>query len=175
MLNLRRLGSTVRLENRLTRLDAAIGPLGVFTRAGADVEALLPGERLPEARALLHRGQRPKDIPHHAAPDGSALRVSSFAFLFVGLLCVAVIAFASEIRPIDSNSPDYGYDEALVTQMSPALSAELLSNCSDHDAGITGRSKDGFDRLGISTIVTRGGPSSAASLHAKARGVNHVE
>ena len=173
MLNLRPLGSTVRLENRLTRLDAAIGPLGVFTSAGADVDALLPGERLPEARALLHRGQRPKDIPHHAAPDGSALRVSSFAFLFVGLLCAA--AFASEIRPIDSNSPDYGYDEALVSQMSPALSAELLSNCSDHDAGITGRSKDGFDRLGISTIVTRGGPSSAASLHAKARGVNHVE
>jgi hypothetical protein len=45
MLNLRPLGSTVRLENRLTRLDAAIGPLGVFTSAGADVDALLPGER----------------------------------------------------------------------------------------------------------------------------------
>jgi len=119
MLNLRPLGSTVRLENRLTRLDAAIGPLGVFTSAGADVDALLPGERLPEARALLDRGQRLKDIHHHAAPDGSALRVSSFAFLFVGLLCAAVIAFPSEIRPIDSNSPDYGYDEALTIQMSP--------------------------------------------------------
>jgi hypothetical protein len=124
---------------------------------------------------VLHRPQRLKDVHHHAAPDGSALRVSFFAFLFVGLLCAAVVAFASEIRPIDSNSPDYGYDEALAIQMSPSLSAELLSNCSDHAAGITGRSKDGFDRLGISTIVARGAPSSAANLHAKATRGNHVE
>ena len=119
MPNLRPLGSTVRLENRLTRLDAAIGPLGVFTSDRGDIDALLPGERLPEARAVLDRRQRLKDIHHHAALDGSALRVSLFAFLFVGLLCAAVIAFASEIRPIDSNSPDYGYDEALTIQMSP--------------------------------------------------------
>jgi hypothetical protein len=173
MLNLRPLGSTVRLEKQLTRSDAAVRPLGVFASDGVNVDTLLPGERLPEARAALHRRQCIKDIPHHAAPDGSALRVSSFAFLFVGLLCAA--AFASEIRPIDSNSPDYGYDEALVTEMSPPLSAEFFSNCSDHDAGITGRSKDRFDRLGIITIVARGAPSSAANLHAKARGGNHVE
>jgi hypothetical protein len=91
------------------------------------------------------------------------------------LLSVAVIAFASEIRPIDSNSPNYGYDEALVTQMSPLLGAEFFSNCSDHDGGITGRSKGGFDRLGISTIVAHGAPSSAANVHAKAKGGNHVE
>jgi hypothetical protein len=98
-----------------------------------------------------------------------------FAFLFVGLLCAAAIAFASEIRPIDSNSPDYGYDEALAIQMSPPLSADFFSNCSDRDAGITGRSKDGFDRLGISAIVARRAPSSATKLHAKATGGNHVE
>ena len=175
MLKLRPPRSAVRLEKQLTQSDVVAGPFGVFTSDGADLDALLPGVRLPEARALLHRRQRPKDVIHHAGPDGLALRISSFAFLFVGLLCAAAIAFAFEMRPIDPNSPDYGYDEALVTQMSRPLSAEFLSNCSDHEAGITGRSKDGFDRLGISTIVARGAPSSAANLQATARGVYHVE
>ena len=118
MLNLRPLGSTVRLEKQPTKSVAAVSPLGVFTSNRVDVDALLPGERLSEAQAVLHWRQRLKDLHHHAAPDGS-IRVSLFAFLFVGLLCAAVIAFASEIRPIDSNSPDYGYDEALTIRMSP--------------------------------------------------------
>jgi hypothetical protein len=54
--------------------------------------------------------------------------------------------------------------------MSPPLGVEFFSNCSDHDAGITGRSKEGFERLGISRIVARGAPSSAGNVHAKAKG-----
>ena len=69
-------------------------------------------------------------------------------FLFVGLLCAAVVAFASEVRPIDSNSTAYGYDEALAAQMSPLLGTEFLSNCSDDDAEITERSENGFEQAG---------------------------
>jgi hypothetical protein len=107
--------------------------------------------------------------------DTSENRVRSFALAFVGLLCAMVIGFVSEIRPLEPDSPDYGYDEALETETSSLSSANFLSNCSDDGPTIAGASKDGLDRLGVSVIVAHAAASPTAKLHAKAIGGNHVE
>ena len=107
--------------------------------------------------------------------DTSEIRLRSFALAFVGMLCATVIGFVSEIRPLNPNSPDYGYDKALGTQTSSLSSASFLSNCDDDGAAIAGASTDGLDRLGVSAIVAHVAASSTAKLHAKAIGGNHVE
>jgi hypothetical protein len=107
-----------------------------------------------------------------ATLDTSEIRLRSFALPFVGVLCAIVIGFLSEIRPLNPNSPDYGYDKALGTQTS---SASFMSNCDDDGAAIAGASKDGLDRLGVRAIVAHVAASSTAELHAKAIRGNHVE
>jgi hypothetical protein len=128
-------------------------------------------QKIPVARRRLIRARLVDDAPM----DTSEIRLRSFALAVVGMLCATVIGFVSEIRPLNPNSPDYGYDEALGTQTSSLSSASFLSNSDDDGAAIPGASKDGLDRLGVSAIVAHVAASSAAKLHAKAIGGNHVE
>ncbi len=53
----------------------------------------------------------------HAA-DRSEFRIESFVLAFVGMLCATVLGFLSEMRPLDPNSADRGYDESLGSQSS---------------------------------------------------------
>jgi hypothetical protein len=140
-------------------------------------DGLLPGERLQqdEAPARLHRQERPTDVPPDAPSNRSDVRVRPFALAFVGLLRATVIGFVSEIRPLEPDSPDNGYDEALGTETSSMSSANFLSNCSDDGPTIAGASKDGLDRLGVSAIAAHAAASPTAKLHAKAIGAHHVE
>jgi hypothetical protein len=99
----------------------------------------------------------------------------SFMLGFVGLLFVAVIGFVSATQALISASADYGYDEALGTQTSSLSSVGFSSNCSDDGPTIAGASKDGSEKRKGSAIVAPGAGSSAANLHARAKGGNHVE
>ena len=118
---------------------------------------------------------RDMDRLSRTTSDTSEIRLRSFALAFVGMLCATVIGFVSEIRPLNPNSPNYGYDKALETQTSSLSSASFLSNCDDDGAAIAGASKDGLDRLGVSAIVAHVAPSSTAKLHTQAIGGHGVE
>jgi hypothetical protein len=98
----------------------------------------------------------------------------SFALAFVVLLCATVIGFVSEIRPLNPDSPDYGYDEALGTETSSLSSATFVSSGSCDSASSAGASKDGLDGLGVSAIAARRRGANG-QLHAKAIGGNRAE
>ncbi len=63
-----------------------------------------------------------------------------------------MIGFVSEIRPLEADSPDYGYDEALGTQ-SASMSSASAPSCSDDCPVAVGMSEDGSNRLGASAIA----------------------
>jgi hypothetical protein len=109
-----------------------------------------------------------KQLECAASPDAPSnrwdVRVRSFALAFVGLLCAMVIGFVSEIHPLNPDSPDYGYDEALGTQTSSLSSATFVPNRSCDSAATTGASKDGLDRLGASAIAAHAAEAGTASF-----------
>ncbi len=69
-------------------------------------------------------------------PDTPEMRLWSFAFGVVGLLCAMAIEFVSASRPPVPNSVDYGYDERLEAGSKTELS------CSDKGAAIVGAAMD---------------------------------
>ena len=80
------------------------------------------------------------------------------------LLCATVIGFVSEIRPLKSDSPDYGYDEALGTETSFLTRARLQSNCSGASQGTAEAFSGGSDRLRISAMAVHAAASPTASV-----------
>ena len=110
---------------------------------------------------------RDLDRLFRATTDTSENRVGSFALGFFGLLCAMAVGFVSELRPLVSNSVDYGYDEQLEAQASSLSGAKLVSNCSDKGAAIVGAAAatDSLDdELRAGPITARGGPPSTAKL-----------
>jgi hypothetical protein len=103
-------------------------------------------------------------------------RVGSFALGSFGLLCAMAVGFVSELRPLDSNSVDHGYDEQLEAQTLSLSVAADVSNCSDQGASIVGAAaKDSLDELRAGAIAARGGPPSTAKLQTQAIGGGLVE
>ena len=90
--------------------------------------------------------------------------MKSFALAFVSMLRAAVIGFVSEIRPIKSDSPDYGYDEALGTETSFLSRARLQSNCSGASQGTAEAFSGGSDRLRISAMAAHAAAPPTASI-----------
>ena len=90
--------------------------------------------------------------------------MKSFALPFVSMLCATVIGLVSEIRPLNSDSPDYGYDEALGTETSFLSRARLQSNCSGASQGTAEASNGGSDRLRISAMAAHAAPLPTASV-----------
>jgi hypothetical protein len=94
---------------------------------------------------------------------------------FVGMLCATLIGFVSEIRPLDQNSPDHGYDEALGTQTSSLSSANFPRNSPDDGAAIVRGAKGGPDRRGVRATVGCVDAPSTANFHANTIGGGHVD
>jgi hypothetical protein len=117
-----------------------------------------------EGPPLLRRQGRPTDLPLGAPSLQSGAWVRSFALAFIGMLCVTVISFVSEIRSLKQHSSDYGYDEALGTESSSLSNANFLSNCSDDSRATARASKGGLDGLGVSPIAAHAAASSTASF-----------
>ena len=90
--------------------------------------------------------------------------MKSFALAFVSMLCATVIGVVSEIRPLKSDLPDYGYDEALGTETSFLSRAMLQSNCSGESQGTAEASNGGSDRLRISAMAVHAAASPTASV-----------
>jgi hypothetical protein len=175
MLTLRSI-DPVAIEKQLESPGAPVISIGVSTIDVADVDGLAPRGRRQQEEAPVrrHRQERPTGGSPDAPSTRSDVGVRSFALAFVGLLCATVIGFVSEIRPLNPDSPDYGYDEALGTETSSRSSATFVSNCSCDSAASAGASKDGLDALGTSAIAAcRRGANS--QLHAKAIGGNRAE
>ena len=74
------------------------------------------------------------------------------------------IGFVSEIRPLKSDLPDYGYDEALGIETSFLSRAMLQSNCSGESQGTAEASNGGSDRLRISAMAVHAAASPTASV-----------
>jgi len=109
-----------------------------------------------------------KQLQSAASPDAPSNRwdvpVRSFVLAFVGLLCATVIGFVSEVRPLNPDSPDYGYDEALGTESSSPSSATLESICSCDSAASAGASKDALDGLAVTAIAAHAAESPTANF-----------
>lgn len=148
---------SIAVEKQLKSADALAILVSSPAIDAANVDGSLARQRLQQndARALLLR---------HAQPDA---RIKSFALAFVGLLCAMVIGFASEIRPLKPDSPDYGYDEALGIETSSPSSANPLSNCSSDSPATAGASEDGLDARGVSAIAARAAASPIANFTSK--------
>ena len=104
------------------------------------------------------------DVPLDPPWVQADVRVKSFALAFVSMLCATVIGFASEFRPLNSDSPDYGYDEALGTETSFLSRARLQSNCSGASQGTAEASNAGSDWLRISAMATHAALLLTASV-----------
>ena len=120
------------IEKRLESPDALVISASASTIDAADVDELPPRGRLQreETPAPLHRQKGRTDVRLDSPWVQADVRVKSFALAFVSMLCATVIGFVSEIRPLSSDSPDYGYDEALGTETCFLSRARLQSNCS---------------------------------------------
>ena len=90
--------------------------------------------------------------------------MKSFALAFVSMLCATVIGFVSEIRPLEPDSPDYGYDEALGPESSFLSRARLQSNCSGASQGTAEAFSGGSDRLRISAMAAHAAALPTASV-----------
>jgi hypothetical protein len=111
-----------------------------------------------------------------ATTDTSENRVGSFVRGFFGLLCAMAVGFVSELRPLVSNSVDYGYDEQLEAQAPSLSGAKLVSNCSDKGAATVGAADmESLDELRTGATTARGGPSSTAKHQIQAIGGHLVE
>ncbi len=132
----------------------------------------LPAEIARQDGALVRfrRQERPAKLPSEPSSDRSEVRIRSFVLAFVGMLCATFIGFVSEIPPLDPNSPDHGYDEALATRTSSPSSA----NCDEGGAIFTG-AKGGPAWLGARATVGCVDGSSAVDLRAKTSGGDHVD
>lgn len=106
----------------------------------------------------------------HPRSDASEIRLKAFVLGFLGLLCAMTIGFVSEIRLLDPDAPDYGYDEALGTDTSSLPSASFLSNHSNDGPATAGASRDGLDRLSVNAA-----PSSPTAKLQPATGGRDVE
>ena len=104
------------------------------------------------------------DVPLDSPWVQADARVKPFALAFVSMLCATVIGFVSEIRPLKSASPDYGYDEALGTETSFLSRARLQSNCSRASQGAVEASNGGSDRLRISAMAAHAAALPNASV-----------
>ena len=104
------------------------------------------------------------DVPLDSPWVQADARVKPFALAFVSMLCATVIGFVSEIRPLKSDSPDYGYDETLGTETSFLSRARLQSNCSGARQGTAEASNGGSDRLGISAMAAHAAALPNASV-----------
>ena len=100
------------------------------------------------------------DVPLDSPWVQADARVKPFALAFVSMLCATV----SEIRPLKSDLPDYGYDEALGTEISFLSRARLQSNCSGARQGAAQASNGGSDRLRISAMSVHAAASPTASV-----------
>lgn len=149
------------IEKRPESRDALVISASASRIDAADVDELPPRGRLQkeETPAPLHRQKARTDVPLDPPWVRADVRVKSFALAFVGMLCAMVIGFMSEIRPLKSDSPDYGYDEALGTETSFLSRERLQSNCSGASQGTAEASNGGSDRPGIGAM-----PAHAAAL-----------
>ncbi len=124
----------------------------------------------------LRQGEAPVRAPRQERPssDRSDVRIGSFVLASIGMLCAAFLGFVSEIRPLDPNSPDRGYDEALGNRTLSVSSANFPRDRCDEGAPIFGAAMGGRERTGVRATV---GCVDAwtADLNAKPRGGNHVE
>jgi hypothetical protein len=159
----------IAIEKQLPSPDAPVIWINVSTVDAADVDKLVPGERLQLEAAPARRAPegRPADIPLEAPSAESDVLLRPFALAFVAMLCATVIGFVSDIRPVRSHSPDYGYDEALGTETSSLSSANSLSNRSDASLAAAEAPKDGLDRLRVTAIAAHTGASLPASFTSK--------
>src|SRR5215471_6806069 len=114
----------VAIEKRLQSPDALVISTSASTIDAADVDELPPRGRIQqeETPALLHRQKGRTDVPLDPPWVQTDVRVKSFVLAFVSMLCTTVIGFVPEIRPLKSDSPDYGYDEALGTETARGFS-----------------------------------------------------
>jgi hypothetical protein len=144
----------IAIEKRLESPDALVISGSASTIDAADVDELPPRGRLQqeETSAPLHRQKGRTDVPLDPSWVQADVRVM-FALDFVSMPCGTVIVFVSEIRPLKSDSPDYGYDEALGTETSFLSRTRLQSNCSGASQGTAEASSAGSDRLRISTMA----------------------
>ena len=156
----------VAIEKRLESPDALVISASASTIDAADVDELPPRGRLQqeETPAPLHRQKGRTDVPLDPPWLQADARVKSFALAFVSMLCARVIGFVSEIRPLKSDLPDYGYDEALGTETSFLSRAMLQSNCSGESQGTAEASNGGSDRLRISAMAVHAAASPTASV-----------
>jgi hypothetical protein len=102
----------------------------------------------------------------------SAKPVESFVLVFVGMLCATFIGFVSEMRPLTSDLPDRGYDEALGTQTNsvPGIPAKG----SDRGASLAGELRCGPTTPAIEAAVVCVSASATASLPTTIGG-DHVQ
>lgn len=145
----------VATEKRLESPDALVISASASTIDAADVDELPPRGRLQqeETPAPLHRQKGRTDIPLDPPRVQADVRVKSFAFPFVRMLCATVIGFVSEIRPLKPDSPDDGYDEAPGTETSFVSRARVPSNCSGASQRTAEASNGGSCRLRISAMA----------------------
>ena len=148
----------VAIDKRLESPDALV-ILASASTIDADELPLRARLQQEETPAPLHRQKGRTDVPLDPPWVQADVRVKSFALAFVSMLCATVIGFVSEIRPLQSASPDYGYDEALGTETSFLSRARLQSNCSRASQGAVEASNGGSDKLRISAM-----PAHAAAL-----------
>src|SRR6516164_6886205 len=156
----------VAIEKRLESPDALVISASASTIDAADVGALPPRGRLQEEEtpAPLHRQKGSTDVRLNPPWVQADVRVKSFALAFVSMLCATVIGFVSEIRPLKSDLPDYGYDEALGTETSFLSRAMLQSNCSGESKGTAEASNGGSGRLRISAMAAHAAALPTASV-----------
>ena len=155
----------VAIEKRLESPDALVISASASTIDAADVGALPPRGRLQqeETPAPLHRQKGRTDLRLHPPWVLADVRVKSFALAFLSMLCATVIGFVSEIRPVKSDSPDDGCDEALGTETSFLSRARLHSNCSGSQ-GAAEASNGGPDRFRISKMAAHAAALPTASV-----------
>ena len=103
------------------------------------------------------------DVPLDSPWVQAEARVKPFALAFVSMLCATVIGFVSEIRPLKSDSPDHGYDEALGTEISFLSRARLQSNCSGASQGTEEASNGGSGRLRTTPMAAHAAALPTAS------------
>lgn len=165
MLTLRSI-DPVAIEKRLESPDALVISASASTIDAADVDELPPRGRLQqeETPAPLYRQKDRTDVPVDPPWVQAGVRLKSFALAFVSMLCATVTGFVSEIRPLKSDSPDYGYDEALGTEISFLSRARLQSHCSGASQGAAEASRGRSDRLRISAMAAHAAPSPTASV-----------
>ena len=136
----------------------------------------LPGERPHQDEALsrLHRQERPAK-PFRAPSSRLDGEIWPFVLALAAMLCATFIGFMSEIRPVDPNSSDHGYDETLGTRTAPPSGANFPIHSSHEDVAIFGEGRGGRDELGARATIGCVDMSSTAKSHSMTTGGEHVD